>query len=213
MGLRAKNGTFCLHILLDLSGQKSNYKANQPLGTSHTMLPSLVKTKLKPTGWKLALKPTKRSVLQNFGCIFFFNSSIKLQGTEVAQNGRISVLNDLAFFCGLMMCVTQMELCGCHKTPSILWLVSRGAAPSSWTIFWVGQAAWETHPTEEWIFFWGGVDINKYQSVQRLVRKDIDGDAMWHASIAEQTKVGEWRMEADFFPTKKILILPKRDQE
>ena len=70
MGLRAKNDTFCLHILLDLSGQKSDYKVNQPLGTSHTMLPSLVRTKLKPTVWKLALKLTKRSVLQNLRCIF-----------------------------------------------------------------------------------------------------------------------------------------------
>ena len=80
MGLRAKNDTSSLHILLDSSGQKSDYKVNQPLGTSHTMLPSLVKTKLKPTGWKLALKPTKRSVLQNFGCIFYFLIQHKIAG-------------------------------------------------------------------------------------------------------------------------------------
>ena len=61
----------------------------------------------------------------------FFNSNIKLQGTEVAQNGRISVLNDLVFFCCLMISVIQMELCGCHKMPSNFWLVSRGAAPFS----------------------------------------------------------------------------------
>ena len=71
MGLRAKHDTFCLDILLDLSWQKSNYKVNQPLGTSHTMLLSLVKTKLKPTELPAnkALKPTKRSVLQIFGRI------------------------------------------------------------------------------------------------------------------------------------------------
>lgn len=80
MRLRAKNDTFCLHILLDLSGQKSSYKVNQPLGTSHTMLPSLVKAKLNPTGWKLTLKPTKRSVLQNFGCIFKKKFKHKIAG-------------------------------------------------------------------------------------------------------------------------------------
>lgn len=80
MGLRVKNGTFCLHILLDSSGQKSDYKVNQSLGTSHTMLPSLVKTKLKPAGWKLALKPTKRSALRNFGCIFCFLIQNKIAG-------------------------------------------------------------------------------------------------------------------------------------
>lgn len=51
--------------------------------------------KLKQLGWKLALKPTKRTVLQNLGCFFFFffkdYSNIKSQGTEVAQNGTISV--------------------------------------------------------------------------------------------------------------------------
>ena len=38
----------------------------------------------------------------------------------------------------------------------------------------MGQAAREIQSVKNGFF---GVDINKYQSVQRLVRKDIDGDA------------------------------------
>ena len=138
MGLRAKNDTSSLHILLDSSGQKRDYKVNQPLGTSHTMLPSLVKTKLKPTGWKLALKPTKRSVLQNFGCIFYFLSQHKIAGDRSCSEWK-----DFSFKqSGVFLWLDDQ----CDPNGA-LWL-PRCHQISSW---WAGVQHHSPEPSSEWV--------------------------------------------------------------
>lgn len=78
--------------------------------------------KLKQLGWKLALKPTKRTVLKNLGCLFFFFFirllKHKIVGDRSCSKWKDFSLNNLVFLHDLMISVTQMEFCDCHKTPS-----------------------------------------------------------------------------------------------
>lgn len=121
MELKTKTGSFCLHILLGSLWRRSEDKVIEPLGTPHTMLHPWSGHKRKKLGWKLALKPTKRTVLQHLGWLFFFFKRLfkhKIVGDKSCSEWNDFSWNNLVFLHDLMISVTQMGLCGCHKTPS-----------------------------------------------------------------------------------------------